>query len=148
MSDEFNPYHKWLGIPFSDQSADQMNAIAKRKRGKPFFRTWISSALVLSCLLLFLTGQLAASDLLVIDVARCSKPQTEREEEDEPRVPEPSVPGPKVPEPSVPEPEVPEPSIPEPEVPEPSVPQPEVPAPGVPEPETPEPGTPEGTKHR
>ena len=115
-----------------------MEILDKKKRGKPFFRTWISSALVLSCLLLFLTGQLTASDLLVIDVARCSKPQTEREEEDEPRVPEP-----KVPEPSVPEPEVPEPSIPEPEVPEPSVPQPEVPEPGVPEPETPEPGTPE-----
>ena len=125
-----------------------MEILDKKKRGKPFFRTWISSALVLSCLLLFLTGQLAASDLLVIDVARCSKPQTEREEEDEPRVPEPSVPEPKVPEPSVPEPEVPAPNVPEPEVPAPSVPEPEVPEPSVPEPESPEPGIPEGTKHR
>ena len=106
-------------------------------------REAIVEALVLSCLLLTLTGPLAASDLPVVDIECLGTLATGQEEEDEPRVPEPSVPEPKVPEPSVPEPELPEPSVPEPEVPEPSVPQPEVPEPSVPEPETPEPGTPE-----
>lgn len=111
--------------------------------GQPCFRVWIGRAVVLLCLLLILISPLAASDLPVVDIECRGTLPTGQEEEDEPRVPEPSVPEPKVPEPSVPEPKVPEPNIPEPEVPEPSVPQPEVPEPGVPEPETPEPGTPE-----
>ena len=106
-------------------------------------RAWAGRTVAISCLLLFVTSSLAAGDLPVVDIEWRGTLPTEQEEEDEPRVPEPSVPEPKVPEPSVPEPEVPEPNVPEPEVPEPSVPQPEVPEPGVPEPETPEPSTPE-----
>ena len=110
---------------------------------QPCFRVWAGRAVAISCLLLFVTSSLAAGNLPVVDVACRGTLPTGQEEEDEPRVPEPSVPEPKVPEPSVPEPEVPEPNVPEPEVPEPSVPEPEVPEPGVPEPENPEPGTPE-----
>ena len=49
----------------TDESISMMQILFKKKPGKPYFRIWISSALLLSCLLLILTGQLAASDLLL-----------------------------------------------------------------------------------
>ena len=99
----------------------------ERMSRRRFFCESIGTAVVLLCLLLF-NRPLTGRDAAFVDAESGSLPPAGQGEEDEPRVPEPSVPEPEVPEPSVPEPEVPEPS--------------------VPEPEAPQPGIPEGTMHR